>query len=204
MSASRFQHFSARAMMLAAPLGVALLLSGCGGSRNAPDNAAAAQPAESANAAAVANQGAAADNAAAGAAGNQQASSQAASNAGPDDATTAPAPSDKPDATKVALAGDAVHGETVFAQCQICHSVTPGKNMIGPSLHGVVGRKAATEAGYSYSSAMKQSGLVWTPAALAKFLTAPMTDVPGTHMTFAGLSSAKDRADVIAYLATQK
>lgn len=210
MSASRFQHIPARSAMLLAPLGVALLLSGCGGSGRSQDNSAAAQPADSVNADMAANQGAMVDNAVASAASNaadnQGTSSQATPAAKPAEAakTVAPAAVAKPDATKVASAGDVTHGEKVFARCQICHSVTPGKNMIGPSLHGVVGRKSATEAGFTYSSAMKQSGLVWTPAELSKFLTAPMKDVPGTHMTFAGLPSAQDRDDVIAYLATQK
>lgn len=96
--------------------------------------------------------------------------------------------------------GDPVHGKAVFAQCQICHSTEAGKNLIGPSLHHVVGRAAGSLPGFAYSQAMKKSGLTWTPETLSDFLTAPMKKVPGTRMGFAGLTKPKDRADVIAYL----
>ena len=100
--------------------------------------------------------------------------------------------------------GDAANGAKLFAQCKICHSVEPGKNGLGPSLHDVVGRKAGTEAGFTYSPAMKNSGLTWTDAELSDYLRAPMKLVPGTKMAFAGIASDKDRADVIAYLDTLK
>jgi cytochrome c2 len=70
-------------------------------------------------------------------------------------------------------------------------------------LAGVVGRKAASAAGFHYTQALSKSGRVWTPAALDVFLTAPSKDVPGTNMPVA-TASAKDRADLIAYLATVK
>ena len=102
-----------------------------------------------------------------------------------------------------AQAGDPVAGKTVFARCGICHAVGPGAaTKIGPSLNGVVGRKAATLAGYTYSPAMMKSGLVWTPKVLDGYLAAPAKLVPGTKMAFPGLPQAKDRADVTAYLAT--
>jgi cytochrome c len=100
-------------------------------------------------------------------------------------------------------AGDAAAGEKVFkAQCSICHSPVAGKNAIGPSLFGVVGRKAGTVDGYAYSAANKNSGLTWDDATLDKYLTKPNALVPGTKMTFAGLKNDEQRADVIAYLAT--
>jgi cytochrome c len=103
-------------------------------------------------------------------------------------------------ATLASLTGDAAHGKTIFTQCQACHSIEAGKNMIGPSLAGVVGRKAGSEAGYSYSAANKNSGITWTAEKLFQYLEKPMRVVPGTKMTFPGLPKAQDRADVIAYL----
>lgn len=101
-------------------------------------------------------------------------------------------------------AGDAKAGAQVFQQCAICHSNKPGVNMIGPSLFGVVGRKAGTEPGYSYSTAMKNAGKVWTVATLDAYLINPQKDIPGVKMLFPGLPSATDRANVIAYLTTLK
>ena len=97
-------------------------------------------------------------------------------------------------------AGDPVQGKATFARCGICHTVEVGKNKIGPSLAGVVGRKAGTLAGYNYSTAMAGSGVTWTPAVLDKYLTKPQDVVPGTKMIFPGLPSAADRANIIAYL----
>jgi cytochrome c len=92
-------------------------------------------------------------------------------------------------------------GEAVFKRnCSICHSVEPGKNKIGPSLAGVVGRKAGSVPGYSYSDANKKSGLTWDEATLDKYLTDPRAVVPGTKMLFAGLKNPADRKAVIAYL----
>lgn len=125
--------------------------------------------------------------------------------AAPAAATSAAAPTadstDTLDGTTLAsLTGDAAHGKTVFAQCQACHSLEAGKNMIGPSLAGVVGRKAGTEAGYTYSAANKNSGITWSAEKLFQYLEKPARVVPGTKMSFAGLPKAQDRADVIAYL----
>ena len=114
-------------------------------------------------------------------------------------AQAAPAKAKAPKA--VAIKGDPVHGKAVFDQCKVCHSLDAGKNGVGPSLKGIVGTKAAEVPGFTFSPAMQKSGLVWTPATLSDFLTAPMKKVPGTKMPFAGLSDPKDRDDVIAYLA---
>jgi cytochrome c len=101
-------------------------------------------------------------------------------------------------------AGDAAAGKTIFFKCSICHSTKPGKNMIGPSLFGVVGRKSATEPGYSYSSALKKLDVTWDPATIDKWITKPSAMAPGTKMVFPGLPKADDRANVIAYLETLK
>ncbi len=100
--------------------------------------------------------------------------------------------------------GDAAKGRQVFARCAICHSMTPGKTMIGPSLAGIVGRKTATLSGFAYSPAMKAYGGSWDAARLDAFVTQPMKAVPGTRMAFAGLSNPAERADLIAYLAQGK
>lgn len=106
-------------------------------------------------------------------------------------------------ACSYAQAGDAVAGRTVFAsQCAGCHAVKSGQQTMGPSLSGIVGRKAGTAPGYkNYTAAMKSSGLTWDEATLESFLAAPAKKVPSTSMPM-GVASAKDRADVIAYLAT--
>ena len=100
--------------------------------------------------------------------------------------------------------GDAAAGKQVFVKCSLCHYAEPGKVKIGPPLYGVVGRPSASVAGYSYSSAMKAYNHVWTPENLFTYLAAPMKVVPGTKMTFVGLSSETDRKNVIAYLSTLK
>ena len=73
-------------------------------------------------------------------------------------------------------------------------------NAVGPSLFGVYGRKSASLTDYAYSDAMKAAGKTWDEATLDTYLTAPMKDVPGTKMTFAGLKDEAQRKEVIAYL----
>jgi cytochrome c len=96
--------------------------------------------------------------------------------------------------------GDAAKGEKVFAKCKACHAVEAGKNKVGPSLAGLFGRMAGTTEGYTYSDAMKSSGIVWGDDTLHKYLEKPKDLVPGTKMAFPGLKQAQDRDDVIAYL----
>jgi cytochrome c len=105
---------------------------------------------------------------------------------------------------QTAAAGDAAAGEKVFNQCKACHTVEAGKNRIGPSLHGVVGREAGKVEGFKYSQPMKDSGMTWTPENLDKYLADPKATIPGNKMAFAGLKSPQDRANVIAYLSQQK
>jgi cytochrome c len=104
----------------------------------------------------------------------------------------------------VHAADDAAAGEKVFAQCAACHTVgASAQNSVGPVLNGVVGRAAGTYPGYRYSSAMRKSGLTWDEATLKQYLRGPDKMVPGTKMTFPGLSSDDDLANVIAYLKQQ-
>jgi cytochrome c len=88
-----------------------------------------------------------------------------------------------------------------YAQCSMCHKVEKDSpNGLGPSLHGVVGRKAAVSPGFSYSPAMKASGIVWDEASLDKFIESPRGAVAGTKMSFAGESDAAKRKEIIAWL----
>lgn len=125
--------------------------------------------------------------------------------AAPAAATSAAAPTadstDTLDKTTLAsVTPDAAHGKQIFMQCKTCHAVEAGKNMIGPSLAGIIGRAAGTVAGFNYSAANKNSGITWSEEKLFQYLEKPMRVVPGTKMSFAGLPKAQDRADVIAYL----
>ncbi|HXW19551.1 MAG TPA: cytochrome c family protein [Roseiarcus sp.] len=105
--------------------------------------------------------------------------------------------------TDLACAQDAAAGEHVFAKCRACHEIGEGaRNMVGPVLNGVVGRKAGTYADYNYSDANRNSGLTWDEATLHEYLKNPRAKVPDTKMTFPGLTSEKEIDNVIAYLKT--
>ena len=98
---------------------------------------------------------------------------------------------------------DAASGQQVFrTNCSICHSPQPGRNIIGPSLFGVVNRPSGHAPNFHYSDAMRSAGLTWDADTLNRYLPAPRQLVPGTKMTFPGLKDGKQRADLIAYLAT--
>ncbi|HET6184888.1 MAG TPA: cytochrome c family protein [Acetobacteraceae bacterium] len=102
-------------------------------------------------------------------------------------------------------AGDAAAGKSVFqSSCSICHSAQPGQNRVGPTLYGVVGRKTGSVPGYAYSPANQSANITWDAATLDKYLANPRAMIPGTKMTYAGLSDPAKRADLIAYLATLK
>jgi len=105
-----------------------------------------------------------------------------------------------------AMAGDAAAGEKAFGPCKACHAVVADKNLVGPSLFGVSGRKAGTlaSAASKYSPQLVASGLTWDDATLDKWLTSPKDLVTGTKMTFPGLPDATKRQDIIAYLKTLK
>ncbi len=95
------------------------------------------------------------------------------------------------------------HGHEVFNHiCAQCHSDKKGVNRVGPSLYGVVGRKAGTEPGFAYSDAMKNFGKVWTADELTHYLWDPQAWIPGVAMHFAGLKRKWNRHAVIAYLET--
>ena len=96
---------------------------------------------------------------------------------------------------------DVARGESSAKKCVACHTFDKGgRTLVGPNLWGVVGRPKASEAGVNYSAALKSKGGNWTIEELNQFLTNPKAAVPGTNMTFAGVSRASERADLIVYL----
>ena len=113
----------------------------------------------------------------------------------------APADTSAPGATPSTAADGA---PLAFGICKSCHSVDKGKNMIGPSLAGIVGTKAGDVAGFSFSPALKGSGLTWDDATLDKWLENPMKLVPGTRMTYSGQTDPAKRKAIIEYLKTLK
>jgi nitrite reductase (NO-forming) len=101
------------------------------------------------------------------------------------------------------LSGDAAAGRIVFRKCQACHSLTPGKNGVGPSLAGIVGKKSGSASGYNYSPAMKGSNLTWDAATLDSYLLDPQKVVPGNKMPFPGLKTENERRTLIAFLTAE-
>ena len=98
-------------------------------------------------------------------------------------------------------AADLAAGEKVFKKCKACHKLEDGANATGPFLYDIVDRGVAAVE-FKFSEALIAVGGDWTPAQLNAFLTRPKDFAPGTKMSFAGLKSESDRANVIAYLAT--
>jgi len=96
--------------------------------------------------------------------------------------------------------GNAQRGTQVFAQCKICHSLEAGKNMVGPSLHGLIGRKAGSAPGFAYSPAMKNSNVTWNNDTLSKYLGDPKAFIPGDKMAFTGIKDPSKLGDLLAYL----
>jgi cytochrome c len=106
---------------------------------------------------------------------------------------------------RVALADDTSAGEAVFKHsCAICHATEAGRNKVGPSLFGVVGRKSGSVEGFNYSPAMKSANVTWAPDTLDKYLADPKAFIPGDRMAFPGLKKEDERKAVIAYLASLK
>lgn len=100
-----------------------------------------------------------------------------------------------------ASAQDAAAGEKVFVQCRACHQVgETAKNVVGPVLNGLFGRKSGTIEGYNYSDANKNSGITWDEAVFSEYIKDPKKKIPGTKMVYAGLKDEKRINDLIAYL----
>jgi cytochrome c len=105
------------------------------------------------------------------------------------------------DSGKGANAGD---GQLLFNNaCRTCHTVEEGDNRLGPSLHGIVGRKAGALPNYGYSDSMKHADITWDEKTLDRFIASPDSVVAGNNMKpFGGVASAEDRAKIITYLRT--
>jgi cytochrome c len=100
-----------------------------------------------------------------------------------------------------APSADAKRGTQLFRGCAACHSLAPDRNMTGPSLAGLWGRKAGSLKSFErYSSALTASSVVWNDETLDAWLKSPSRFIPDNHMSFAGLSDARQRADLIAFL----
>ena len=108
--------------------------------------------------------------------------------------------------TVAVQAQDADAGKTVFNQCRACHQVGEGaKNLVGPHLNGLIGRKSGSIEGYSYSEANKKSGKTWDEATFRGYIQNPKaeaTGIPGTKMVYVGLKDEKKVTDLVAYLKT--
>ena len=102
------------------------------------------------------------------------------------------------------MAADVEAGKTAFKKCALCHTIEAGKNKIGPSLFGIVGRKSATVENFNYSEAMKKFDHTWDEETLDTYLADPRATVPETKMIFPGIKDKTERDDVIAYLETLK
>jgi len=104
--------------------------------------------------------------------------------------------------TSISSTGDVEAGRLVFQKCGGCHRIKDnGPPLVGPNLDNIFGRMAGTSGSYSlYSKALRESGIVWSETELDKWLADPANYLPGNKMPFAGLRSAEDRANLIAYL----
>ncbi len=173
--------FGTKRLSITMTAGLALALAACGGSE--PAAPAAAPPAE---------------------APAETAPVEAAPVETPAEETPAPTEAAAPAAAGgtdyASYTGDAAKGKRVFAQCMTCHAVQEGRNNVGPSLYGIVGRESGTIPNFKYSEANQNSDVIWTEENLFVYLEKPTDFIPGTIMAFPGLRNPQDRADVIAYL----
>ncbi len=94
--------------------------------------------------------------------------------------------------------GDPDRGEAIYGRCQGCHALA--YNRTGPMHCGLFGRRAGTAPGFTYSTAMANSNIVWDAKTLDRFIAAPTEMIPGTAMGYAGISDPQERADLIAWL----
>lgn len=181
-------RFDTKYLSLTMASGLALALAACGGSDTSAPAPAAAPAAEPAPVEAAPVEAAPVD-------------------AAPVDAAPVETPAPTEAAAPAAggtdyasFTGDPAKGKRVFAQCMTCHAVAEGRNNVGPSMFGIVGRQSGTVPGFKYSEANLNSNVTWTEENLFVYLEKPTDFIPGTIMAFPGLRNPQDRADVIAYL----
>lgn len=173
------------------PLAGALVIAACGGETG--DTADAAPAAHNEAAAPAAEPSASSPSATAGASGSQA-----------DEAASGDAA-----AILASLGGDyanadLTNGARQFRRCQSCHTLNEGgRHTVGPNLHGIMGRAAASAEGFSYSRQLTEAGLTWDVETLDAWIENPRAMVPGNRMSFVGLRDAADRRDVIGYLAVE-
>jgi len=99
------------------------------------------------------------------------------------------------------MAQDFDAGAKSFNKCRPCHQIgDTAKNIVGPQLNGIIGRKSGTVEGYNYSDANKNSGLTWDEATFAEYIKKPAAKIPGTKMVFAGITSEQEIKDLTAFL----
>jgi len=99
------------------------------------------------------------------------------------------------------VAGDIAAGEKTFKKCMPCHSIgETAKNMIGPVLNGLKGRKSGSVPGYNYSDANKKSGIVWDEGTFKEYIKDPKAKIPGTKMVFPGIKNEKDADDLWSFI----
>ncbi len=110
-------------------------------------------------------------------------------------ATAAPAMLQK------AAAQDVEKGQRSFNKCLPCHAIGPGAaTKVGPELNGLDGRRAGTAADFNYSEANRNSGIVWNEATFKEYIRSPQARIPGTKMTFGGITNPQEIDDLWAYL----
>ena len=104
-------------------------------------------------------------------------------------------------ALDTASAQDVAAGEKSFRKCLPCHSIGLGaQNKVGPEQNGLDGRKSGTVAGYTYSQANKNSGIVWNDDTFKEYIADPRAKIPGTKMIFPGIKDPKEATDLWAYI----
>ena len=102
---------------------------------------------------------------------------------------------------QAAHAQDVAAGEQSFKKCLACHRIGEGaKNLVGPQLNGLDGRKSGTTPDYNYSDANKKSGLTWNEATFKDYIKDPRAKIPGTKMIFPGIKNEKEAGNLWAYL----
>jgi cytochrome c len=113
-------------------------------------------------------------------------------------ASLVPAPAAAQDAP------DLKRGKLLYIQCRACHDLAEGEpHKVGPNLFGIFGRAAATAEDFTYSTALKNSKVIWDRASMDRWLEKPSAVVPGNAMAFAGIPNPKDRAALIAYIESE-
>ena len=101
----------------------------------------------------------------------------------------------------VTLAQDVEKGATIFKKCALCHKIGPGAtNLVGPVLNGLDGRHSGSVAGFNYSDANKNSGIVWSEQTFGDYIKDPKAKIPGTKMIFVGIKNEQQAKDLWAYL----